>query len=276
MLHYIHIIDYYVDMLTELTALLKHGAVQHVGEVLMSAVSSAFHTVTSLLDLPVDVGTLESSIRFVKTSGLENSNQVPVVASVGLTIGGGGFKKRSNVGSSSSVSSYSSKPKASDAAPASSSVKTGMSSLEGSSGFASVVPRAMLVFLVVDIISIILVKQSMLNPCVSKLGIVQWVIGGVLLGFPATMLVDAVRQEYSFRSAFVSELVLLFGSFLWLCYGGSMIFNAVSACVDTIAPLWWLSYASSVLSLSVAGTVIFCMVVTTVLSLIYGSTQQNK
>ena len=278
MLNYIHIIGYYVDMLTEFTALFKHGALHHVGEVLMNAASSAFQTVTSLLDLPVDVSTLESSIRFVKASGLENSNQVPVVASIGLTIGGGGFKKRSNVGfsSSSSVSSHSSKPKANDAAPASSSVKPGTSSPEGSSSFASVVPRAMLVFLVVDIISIILVKQSMLNPCVSKLGIVQWVIGGVLLGFPATMLVDAVRQEYSFRSAFVSELVLLFGSFLWLCYGGSMIFNAVSACVDTIAPLWWLSYASSVLSLSVAGTIIFCMVVTTVLSLIYGSTQLNK
>ena len=110
----------------------------------------------------------------------------------------------------------------------------------------------------------------MLNPCVAKLGIVQWVIGGILLGFPSTLLVDSVRRESSFRSAFIAELVLLFVSFLWLCYGGSMIFNAVNSCVDSIAPLWWLSYISSVLSLSVAGTVIFCMVVTTVLSLVYG------
>ena len=85
-------------------------------------------------------------------------------------------------------------------------------------------------------------------------------IGGILLGFPATWLVDSVRVEF------------LAISFLWLCFGGARIFNVVSACVDTIAPLWWLSYVSSVLSLSLAGTVIFGMIVTTVLSLIYGST----
>ena len=133
----------------------------------------------------------------------------------------------------------------------------------------------MFVFLMLDVLSILLVKQSMLNPCVSKLGIIQWVVGGLLLGFPSTLLVDSVRHESSFRSAFVAELVLVFVSFLWLCYGGSMIFNAVSACVDSVAPLWWLSYVGTVLSLSVAGTVIFCMVVTTVLSLVYGSTQSK-
>ena len=92
------------------------------------------------------------------------------------------------------------------------------------------------------------------------------------MGFPATWLVDSVRVEYSFRSDFVLELIFLAISFLWLCFGGARIFNVVSACVDTIAPMWWLSYVSSVLSLSLAGTVIFGMIVTTVLSLIYGST----
>jgi hypothetical protein len=142
-------------------------------------------------------------------------------------------------------------------------------------GFSTVVPKAMLVFLVLDLLSIVLARQSSLNPCVSKLGIIQWVIGGILLGFPTTWLVDSVKHEYSFRAAFVTELAFVIASFLWLCYGGATVFNAVSACVDSIAPLWWLSYATSVLSLSVAGTVIFCMIVTTVLSLIYGSTQSK-
>lgn len=139
------------------------------------------------------------------------------------------------------------------------------------SGFGSVVPRAMFLFLMLDVLSIVLVRQSWFNPCVSKLGIAQWVLGGVALGFPMTWLVDSIRKEYSFRTAFVAELVLLAVSFLWLCYGGATIFNAMNACVDSIAPLWWVSYVSTVLSLSLAGTVIFCMVVTTVLSLIYGS-----
>jgi hypothetical protein len=142
-------------------------------------------------------------------------------------------------------------------------------------GFATGVPRAMLVFLVLDLLSVVFARQSALNPCVSKLGIIQWVVGGLLLGFPTTWLVDSVRHEYSFRSAFVVELIMVIASFLWLCYGGATIFNGVSACIDSIAPLWWLSYTTSVLSLSLAGTVIFCMVVTTVLSLIYGSAQSK-
>ena len=246
-------------MLTEVGSLFNSGVFHNLGGFVLDIISSSVNAVAGMLDLPVDVHSLESSLRFVKTSGFEDSNPAPVVASVGLTIGGG-FKRSPAESSNSS--------KVLDGPPT-----TTSNTPEGKTGFATVVPRAMLVFLLVDILSLVLVRQSALNACVSKLGIIQWVVGGVLLGFPATWLVDSVRHEYSYRAAFVSELVLIFGSFLWLCYGGATIFNTVSACVDSIAPLWWLSYASSVLSLSVAGTVIFCMVVTTVLSLIYGSTQ---
>ena len=253
-------------MLIGMDSLLQSGTFQTVGDVILSSLISAAKSLTSLLDLPVDVHSLESSLRFVKHAGFEESKQVESVAPVfGLRIGGGGGRGRGTIPSLASSSSTFTPAKD---VPASS------SSLSAT-GFASIVPRAMFVFLMVDILSIVLAKQSVLNTCVSKLGIVQWVLGGVLLGFPATLLVESLRKEYSFRTAFIGEVTLLFGSFLWLCYGGSMIFNSVSACVDSIAPLWWLSYASSVLSLSVAGTVIFCMVVTTVLSLIYGSTQQK-
>ena len=248
-------------MLKELGSLFDSGAIHRLGEMLFDVISASVHSVTSLLDLPVDASSLESSLGFVKTSGFENNGQVPVIASVGLTIGGGYKRPASNLPSgSSSSTSYAKNRMASESVPP----------VSNSGGFAKVVPKAMFVFLLLDILSIILARQSMLNPCVAKLGIVQWVIGGILLGFPSTLLVDSVRRESSFRSAFIAELVLLFVSFLWLCYGGSMIFNAVNSCVDSIAPLWWLSYISSVLSLSVAGTVIFCMVVTTVLSLVYG------
>lgn len=250
-------------MLVEIGGLFKSGVFHHIGEVVADVILASVNAVVGLLDLPVDVHSLESSLRFVKTSGFEDSNPAPVIASVGLTIGGGGFKFKSPADSSNSSKIF-------DGPPSSSSNATG-----AKTGFASVVPRAMLVFLLVDILALVLVRQSALNACVSKLGIIQWVVGGVLLGFPATWLVDSVRHEYSFRAAFVSELVLIAGSFLWLCYGGATIFNTVSACVDSVAPLWWLSYASSVLSLSVAGTVIFCMVVTTVLSLVYGSSQSK-
>ena len=259
-------------MLKELASLLNPGAIQGLGELLVDVISASVHSVTALFDLPIDVSSLESSIRLVKSSGFESSNQVPVVASVGLTIGRGFRSTRSGApSSSSSTTSHSSgfdKPRIASGSASSSSPTAPV-------GFATVVPKAMFCFLILDVLSILLVRQSMASPCVSKLGIVQWVIGGLALGFPATFMVDTVKRESSFRAAFVTELVLLFFSFLWLCYGGSMVFNAVNACVDSIAPLWWLSYVSSVLSLSVAGTIIFCMVVTTVLSLVYGSAQQK-
>ena len=251
-------------MLKGLESFINIGAVQHLGAMVMDVMSAALHSVTKLLDLPVGVSSLESSIRFVKTSGFESGDSVPVVAAVGLTIGGG-YKRpqSSNPSASSSSKSF---PKGRIASESSSPAI--------STGFARVVPKAMLFFLIMDILSIVFARQAVLSACASKLGIVQWVIGGVLLGFPSTFIVESVRKECSFRSAFVTEMFLLFVSFLWLCYGGAMIFNAVNACVDSIAPLWWLSYVSSVLSLSVAGTVIFCMVVTTVLSLMYGSQQK--
>jgi hypothetical protein len=253
-------------MLIGLDTLLQSGTIQTVGDAVLSTIMTVAKSLTNMLDLPVDVHSLESTLRFVKHSGFEDSKEPTIAPVFGLKIGGGGNRSRiSGPSSASSSSVFASSTK--DSPAASSSIP--------STGFASIVPRAMFLFLMVDVLSILLAKQSILNPCVSKLGIVQWVAGGVLLGFPATLLVESIRHEYSFRTAFVWELLLLFASFLWLCYGGSMIFNAVSACVDSIAPLWWLSYASSVLSLSIAGTVIFCMVITTVLSLIYGSTQQK-
>ena len=267
-------------MLIDIESLFRTGAVQHLYQVVHDVVHISVEAMKSILDLPVDVNSLESLIRFVKTSGFEDENALSAIRSAdqifrlpepgaapGLTIGGGSLRVKPP---SSSTSESGRRDHSAPAAASTAYAKT-----NGSSGFATVVPRAMLVFLLFDILLMVLAKQSSLNACVSKLGIVQWVVGGIFLGFPTTLLVDSVRHEYSFRSAFVTELIMLMGSFIWLCYGGSMVFNAVSACVDTIAPLWWLSYASSVLSLSVAGTVIFCMVVTTVLSLIYGSTQSQ-
>jgi hypothetical protein len=255
-------------MLGVLDSLLSNGALFDLGNAVVDAVSSACHSLSHFFDLPVDTSTLESAIRFVKKSGLENEIAVPMVTSVGLKIGGARFMDRQGSRVPSSASSTSGFQEKDISGP-DSYLRENSSKI----GFATVVPRAMFVFLVMDLLSLVLARQSSLNPCVSKLGIIRWVVGGALLGFPSTWLVDSVRREYSFRAAFIAELILILVSFLWLCYGGATVFNVVSTCVDSIAPLWWLSYASSVLSLSIAGTVIFCMIVTTVLSLIYGSTQ---
>lgn len=245
-----------------LDSLFTLSSIRSVLDGVIGGVSSLLDPFHHVLDLPGHPW-LESLQGLVKSAGFDDAEQVtaavPIVAGIPI-----GMKRR--VSSDKGIPSrresvqtdeYDSKPSP---------------SVSPSSAFGTVVPRAMFVFLVLDILSLVLVRQSFLNPCTSKLFIAQWMIGGILLGFPATWLVDSVRQEYSFRSAFVVELLILAISFLWLCFGGARIFNVVSACVDTIAPLWWLSYVSSVLSLSLAGTVIFCMIVTTVLSLIYGST----
>jgi len=262
----------YAPMLGVVENLFSYGGFLHVGEVLSDVLSSTYHAISHFLDLPVDMSSLESSLRFVKKSGFETDTATPVVASVGLKIGGARIRNRtgSRLNSSASSTSALNEGGATTPDPDDYPKSSGSSS---ATGFASVVPKAMLVFLVMDLLSIVFARQSALNPCVSKLGIVQWVIGGACLGFPATWIVDGVRREYSFRSAFIVELLLIVVSFVWLCFGGATVFNVVSTCVDSIAPLWWLSYASSVLSLSIAGTVIFCMIVTTVLSLIYGSSQ---
>ena len=230
---------------------------------LESVISTLVHPLNLSHGLPAKFKLLESIPRFATLSGFENGEQVLVVApvQVGIPIGiprRGDLDVRSNQSKSVPPSTPHDPKPSTD-----------------SSAFSSVVPRAMFLFLVLDIISVVLIHKSLTIPCASKLFIAQWMIGGILLGFPVTWLVDSVRQEYSFRASFLTELAFIATSFLWLCYGGARIFNSVSACVDTIAPLWWLSYVTSVLSLSITGTVIFCMIVTTVLSLVYGSTGGN-
>jgi hypothetical protein len=246
----------YGDLLSSL------NSVGSVVERLVEGLFSLVHPLNHVLDLP-GPHWLESFTGLVKSSGFDDAEQVlaAVPVTVGIPIG-----VHRKLDPDKWIPSRRQSLHADDGEP------KPVISDSSASTFGTVVPRTMFVFLVLDILSIVLVRQSLLNPCTSKLFIAQWMIGGILLGFPATWLVDSVRAEYSFRSAFLLELVFLAISFLWLCFGGARIFNVVSACVDTIAPLWWLSYVSSVLSLSLAGTVIFGMIVTTVLSLIYGST----
>ena len=94
-------------MLGIVDSLLSNGALLHLGEAFVDAVSSTVHSVTHFFDLPVNVSSLESSLRFVKTSGFENENAVPVIASVGLKIGGARMadRKGSPIPSSASSSS---------------------------------------------------------------------------------------------------------------------------------------------------------------------------
>jgi hypothetical protein len=242
--------------------LLSLNSLGSVVQRLVEGLSSLVHPLNHVLDLP-GPHWLESITGLVKSSGFDDAEQVTAAVSVtvGIPIG-----VRRKLDPDKRIPSRRQSVHADDGEP------KPVISDSSASTFGTVVPRTMFLFLVLDILSIVLVRQSLLNPCTSKLFIAQWMIGGILMGFPATWLVDSVRVEYSFRSAFVLELIFLAISFLWLCFGGARIFNVVSACVDTIAPLWWLSYVSSVLSLSLAGTVIFGMIVTTVLSLIYGST----
>lgn len=260
-------------MLGDLLTAVNSGTIQQLGHMVYDALMTSVHSIASVLDLPVDVSSLESFGRLVKTSGFEDSTAPTVLAPmVGLVIGKPRVERMTESGKGSLSSSASSSAASSRIFRPDVPSSTKQEFVDGpmNSGFATVVPRAMFLFLMLDVLSIVLVRQSWLNPCVKRLGIAQWVLGGVALGFPMTWLVDSTRKEYGFRAAFVAELFVLFASFLWLCYGGATIFNAMNACVDSIAPLWWVSYVSTVLSLSLAGTVIFCMVVTTVLSLIYG------
>ena len=68
-------------MLVEIGGLFKSGVFHHIGEVVADVILASVNAVVGLLDLPVDVHSLESSLRFVKTSGFEDSNPAPVLAS---------------------------------------------------------------------------------------------------------------------------------------------------------------------------------------------------
>ena len=249
-------------MLEVLHKLVHDDALVQLGDSAVKLVSWLAQSAMDMFDLP-RTDSLES-FRVAKVSGLENSS-VPVAVGLGLRIGAA---SRLSAGSAYASSS------STLSGEASSSRKSTVSMAPKSpNGFHHVIPRCMSLLIVMDILSVILIKQSFGHACASRLGIANWGIVGLVLGFPCTVLVDSVRREYSHRAAFSVEMLLLFASFLWLCYGGSLLFNGASVCIDSIAGLWWLSYSSTILSLSIAGTAIFSIVITTVLSLLYGGSK---
>ena len=95
--------------------------------------------------------------------------------------------------------------------------------------------------------------------------LLRWSTGAVLLGTPASLLIDHFAKTMNFRLAFVVESGFTIISFAWLC-GGFVVLGSSAA---NAAPLlWWPAFTENVLGMSVMGTACFCLISTSVLSLL--------
>ena len=105
------------------------------------------------------------------------------------------------------------------------------------------------------------------------LSLARWTVGAVLLGTPASFLVDHVAKVSSFRSAFLVEAALTSFAFAWLS-GGFVVLANVSF-VHAAPLLYWPAFTESVLAMSVMGTACFCLISTSVLSLLLADSSSS-
>jgi hypothetical protein len=103
--------------------------------------------------------------------------------------------------------------------------------------------------------------------------LLRWTAGAVVLGTPASLAIDHLAKSRNFRLAFLFEAGLTIFAFAWLCGGFVVLGN--SPAVDAAPLLWWPAFTESVLGMSVMGTSCFCLISTSVLSLMLSGDAPN-
>lgn len=138
---------------------------------------------------------------------------------------------------------------------------------EKRSGFPYVIPMGMSIIAAIDIYMGGVLLHSI--PLLIDTPLKTWVAGGLLLSMPTSALVERVADRMGFRAAFLIETAFTLASFIWLALGTMWVSD--SSLALTNAPLlWWSCYFSCIAAWSAFGTIIFCMIFTTVLSLMFG------
>lgn len=131
-------------------------------------------------------------------------------------------------------------------------------------------PKAINLMLAVDVFAAAVLLLWHASPCDKPLKL--WLLVGVLFGFPASGLVDRVAHYGGFRTGFVCELVLTALSFAWCATGTYWLTQSVT-CMDTAPMIWWTCYTLNVCMWSVLGTMIFFVIVSTVITTVLGDSK---
>jgi len=98
-----------------------------------------------------------------------------------------------------------------------------------------------------------------------------WAVGGLLLGFPATSVVDDFCRHRTFKFAFLTELGLEVVSFVWLSWGTVLICRGSHAAVVASAPMLYYScFGQMVFAWAFLSSGLCAMVLTTVAALTMG------
>ena len=141
------------------------------------------------------------------------------------------------------------------------------------------IPFALNMLAVIDGLALVAVVASYpwFGGAVCDAPLRAWLMGGLLLGFPASAFVDRVGRHSAggFRGAFVAELVLTAISFAWLAIGTSWLTQA-RTCMDVSPFLWWTCYTLNVSMWSLLGTMIFFVVISTVISTVMDVNSKGK
>eukprot|EP00927_Polykrikos_kofoidii_P085876 TRINITY_DN9451_c0_g2_i1.p1 TRINITY_DN9451_c0_g2~~TRINITY_DN9451_c0_g2_i1.p1 ORF type:complete len:250 (+),score=30.97 TRINITY_DN9451_c0_g2_i1:43-792(+) len=95
-----------------------------------------------------------------------------------------------------------------------------------------------------------------------------WAVGGLLLGFPLSFVVDHVAQKYGFRRAFVLDVFFACVGYWWLVWGINMLAHYPEMSTE-VPSLFWVSLVVAVASWSGLTCSAVVLVSLTFLSLIF-------
>lgn len=132
------------------------------------------------------------------------------------------------------------------------------------SGLLRWVPRSMKVLGVIDVVFAGVVVHSIGDP--SLVPLQRYAIGGLILGFPVSYLIDKVVKKHGIRAGFVLETLFTAVSFAWLACGTCFL-SSYPDLLSLSPSLWWAVFIQHGFSWATMTTMIIGLALLTVASL---------
>eukprot|EP00927_Polykrikos_kofoidii_P085875 TRINITY_DN9451_c0_g1_i1.p1 TRINITY_DN9451_c0_g1~~TRINITY_DN9451_c0_g1_i1.p1 ORF type:complete len:255 (+),score=21.13 TRINITY_DN9451_c0_g1_i1:76-840(+) len=121
----------------------------------------------------------------------------------------------------------------------------------------------------------IVVDAFMLGSLVKSFGVPiavhlrTWALGGLVLGFPLSLVVQRVAQKYGFRRAFVLDVFFACVAYWWLVWGTHMLASHPEMSTE-VPSLFWASFAVVIAAWTGLTCSVVCVLACTVLAMIVG------
>eukprot|EP00418_Pyrodinium_bahamense_P007535 CAMPEP_0179113038 /NCGR_PEP_ID=MMETSP0796-20121207/52869_1 /TAXON_ID=73915 /ORGANISM="Pyrodinium bahamense, Strain pbaha01" /LENGTH=150 /DNA_ID=CAMNT_0020811227 /DNA_START=78 /DNA_END=527 /DNA_ORIENTATION=- len=131
--------------------------------------------------------------------------------------------------------------------------------------FPFLVTRVLVVLSIMDLMLAYVLYQTWPAQCDASARLKTWLVGGLFLSWPASVVVSMVAEQKTLRWAFAVDALFLAVGFVWLCAGSAWCWLSAD-CMEIVPLLFWPVFSITVVVWSALITVWMCLICSTVLT----------